>query len=169
MNTANSIGTGKGNRAGNHLYESNGSDVEIRKREGNDTEQAHITNYLGAIMIPKVGEAILIGAMKTTEHPEINPFGEGGIITVLRGGDRSYCHDIWVCIAVEDDRCAIKKLLKHGEQPGYLDFGSIDAQMILYNEYPIMKCTEKMLVAMTGYSYEDDLLKIVEQYKGKNV
>jgi hypothetical protein len=112
----------------------------------------------GGNMLPKVGEPVLIGTAKEVERD--NPFASvfGGSAKMTIGGDRSYSHDVWVCLSVEEDRCIVMKLCRKGEKPGQFNFGSREPYMIHYEEYPIMKCSEQTLRAMTGYELTDDLM-----------
>jgi len=111
-------------------------------------------------MKPKIGEPILIGNMNECEVP--NMF-DGGETMIKIGGDRSFSHDVWVCLAVEDDRCVAMKLCSHTEKPSWINFGSTQPMMIEYSRYPIYKCSEETLEAMTGYKITDDLLSAVKK------
>jgi len=111
-------------------------------------------------MKPKIGEPILIGNMKEFEAP--NMF-DGGATMIKIGGDRSFSHDVWVCLSTEEDRCIIMKLCNKGDKPHWINFGSTQPMMIEYERYPIYKCSEETLNAMTGYSYSDNLLNVVKK------
>jgi hypothetical protein len=112
-------------------------------------------------MKPRIGEPVLIGVAKEVERD--NPFAAifGGAEKSVIGGDRSYAHDVWVCISAEEDRCVIVKLLRRGKKMGSFEFGADEPQMIGYDWYPINKCSEETLKTMTGYSLADDLLAVV--------
>ena len=112
-------------------------------------------------MVPKVGEPVLIGTAK--EEQRDNPFASvfGGETKMTIGGDRSFSHDVWVCLSAEEDRCIVMKLCRKGEQPGQFNFGSREPYMIHYSQYPILKCSEQTLRAMTGYELTDNLLELV--------
>ena len=109
-------------------------------------------------MKPKIGEAVLVGNMKTKETPSI--FGD--TVTVI-GGDRSFSHDVWVCLAVEEDRCILQKLCSKDDKPSTFNFGSTKPYMLEYDWFPILKCSEETFKAMTGYSFTDNLLEIIQK------
>jgi hypothetical protein len=113
-------------------------------------------------MKPKIGEAILIGNAKEKEvdNPFSGMFGGGEKITI--GGDRSFSHDVWVCLSAEEDRCVVAKLCAKSEEPNSFNFGSTKPYMLEYDIYPISRCNETTLKAMTGYEIDDDLLAIIE-------